>query len=131
MLTAVAQSCARRSVFASSAHVYGTDRDNTPALSESDQLSPVTVDGLDKARVEEMLAACGAEWVAIRSAAFLSIFASARAFVSDNRSVSRTSAECSPELAASKGGMNPECIGLWPWGGCSHHSTPKGRGSGN
>jgi nucleoside-diphosphate-sugar epimerase/phosphohistidine swiveling domain-containing protein len=71
VLDAMAQSGARRIVFASSAHVYGTDRDNTPALSEADRLNPVTVDGLDKARVEEMLANCGAEWVAIRSAAIL------------------------------------------------------------
>ncbi len=71
VLDAVAQSGTRRIVFASSAHVYGTHRDNTPAVSESDRLSPVTVDALDKAHVEEMLAACGAEWVVIRSAAIL------------------------------------------------------------
>jgi nucleoside-diphosphate-sugar epimerase/phosphohistidine swiveling domain-containing protein len=72
VLDAMAQSGTRRIVFASSAQVYGTDRDNnTSALTETDRLNPVTVDGLDKARVEEMLASCGAEWVAIRSAAIL------------------------------------------------------------
>ena len=51
VLDATAQSGTRRVVFASSAHA----------------LNPVSVD----ARVEEMLAASGAEWVAIRSAAIL------------------------------------------------------------
>ncbi len=71
VLDAMARSGTRRIVFASSANVYGTERDNIPALSEADRLNPVTVDGLDKAHVEEKLATCGAEWVAIRSAAIL------------------------------------------------------------
>jgi phosphohistidine swiveling domain-containing protein/uncharacterized protein YbjT (DUF2867 family) len=57
----------RRVVLASSAHVYGTDR-GVP-LSEDAPLHPVSAYGLDTARVEEMVAACGVQWVAIRSAA--------------------------------------------------------------
>jgi nucleoside-diphosphate-sugar epimerase/phosphohistidine swiveling domain-containing protein len=56
VLDAMAQSGSRRIVFASSPHVYAADR---------------TADGRDKADVEEMLAASGAEWVAIRSAVIL------------------------------------------------------------
>jgi nucleoside-diphosphate-sugar epimerase/phosphohistidine swiveling domain-containing protein len=55
VLDAIAQSGTRRVVFASSAHT----------------LNPVSAEGRDKADVEEMLAASGAEWVAIRSAAIL------------------------------------------------------------
>jgi nucleoside-diphosphate-sugar epimerase/phosphohistidine swiveling domain-containing protein len=71
VLDAMAHSGTRRIVFASSAHVYGVDQDGIPPLSESDRLNPVSAEGRDKARVEEMLAASGAEWVAIRSAAVL------------------------------------------------------------
>jgi nucleoside-diphosphate-sugar epimerase/phosphohistidine swiveling domain-containing protein len=71
VLDAVAQNGTRRIVFASSAHVYGAHRGEIPPLTEADQLSPVSADGLDKARVEEMLAASGAEWVAVRSAVIL------------------------------------------------------------
>ena len=71
VLDAMAQSGTRRIVFASSAHVYGADQGGTPPLSEADRLNPVSAEGRDKARVEEMLAASGAEWVAIRSAAIL------------------------------------------------------------
>jgi nucleoside-diphosphate-sugar epimerase/phosphohistidine swiveling domain-containing protein len=71
VLDAVARSGTRRIVFASSAHVYGSDRDAATALTEAAQLQPVSTHGQDKARAEEMVAACGAEWVAIRSAAIL------------------------------------------------------------
>ena len=71
VLDAMTQSGTRRIVFASSAHVYGPDRGDTAAWCEADRLSPVSAEGLDKARAEEMLAACGAEWVAIRAAAIL------------------------------------------------------------
>jgi nucleoside-diphosphate-sugar epimerase/phosphohistidine swiveling domain-containing protein len=71
VLDAMSRSGARRIVFASSAHVYGLDRGLAPPRSEADRLIPVSAEGLDKARVEEMMAACGAEWVAIRAAAIL------------------------------------------------------------
>jgi nucleoside-diphosphate-sugar epimerase/phosphohistidine swiveling domain-containing protein len=67
VLDAMTRSGTRRIVLASSAHVYGTDR-GVP-LSEDAPLHPVSAYGLDKARVEKMVAACGAQWVAIRSAA--------------------------------------------------------------
>ena len=71
VLDAVAQTGTRRIVFASSAHVYGADQGGRPLLSETDRLNPVSAEGRDIARVEEMLADSGAEWVAIRSAAIL------------------------------------------------------------
>jgi len=71
VLDAMAQTGTRRIVFASSAHVYGFNRGDRPALLESDRLEPVSAEGRDKARVEEMLADSGAEWVAIRSAIIL------------------------------------------------------------
>ena len=71
VLDAMAHSGTRRIVFASSAHVYGEDHGDIPPLSESERLKPVSAEGRDKARVEEMLAASGAEWVAVRSAAIL------------------------------------------------------------
>jgi nucleoside-diphosphate-sugar epimerase/phosphohistidine swiveling domain-containing protein len=71
VLDAMAQSGARRIVFASSAHVYGADQGDMLARSEADRLNPVSAEGRDIAHVEEMLAACGAEWVAIRLAAIL------------------------------------------------------------
>jgi nucleoside-diphosphate-sugar epimerase/phosphohistidine swiveling domain-containing protein len=71
VLDAMAQSGTRRIVFASSAHIYGVDRGDTPPLSEDERPNPVSAEGRDKARAEEMLAASGAEWVAIRSAAIL------------------------------------------------------------
>ncbi|MCV7400920.1 NAD(P)H-binding protein [Mycobacterium fragae] len=55
VLDAAARNGTRRIVFASSAHV----------------LNPVSAAGRDKARAEEMLAASGAEWVAVRSAVIL------------------------------------------------------------
>jgi nucleoside-diphosphate-sugar epimerase/phosphohistidine swiveling domain-containing protein len=71
VLDAVARSGTRRLVFASSAHVYGSARDTVVPSTEAEQLQPVSAHGLDKARAEEMVAACGAEWVAIRSATIL------------------------------------------------------------
>jgi nucleoside-diphosphate-sugar epimerase/phosphohistidine swiveling domain-containing protein len=65
VLEAMAETGSRRIVFVSSAHVYGGgDAPNA----ESDSLAPASVDGLRKARVEEMLAASDVESVAIRSA---------------------------------------------------------------
>jgi nucleoside-diphosphate-sugar epimerase/phosphohistidine swiveling domain-containing protein len=55
LLDAVAHTSTCRIVFASSAHV----------------LNPASAEGRDIARVEEMLADCGTDWVAIRSAAIL------------------------------------------------------------
>jgi len=71
VLDAMAQSGTRRIVFASSAHVYGADQGGATPLSEADRPKPVSAEGRDIAGVEEMLAASGAEWVAIRSAAIL------------------------------------------------------------
>ncbi|MFZ3268317.1 MAG: NAD-dependent epimerase/dehydratase family protein, partial [Mycobacterium sp.] len=71
VLDAMARSGTRRIVVASSAHVYGLDRGVAAPLSEAHQLQPVSAHGLDKARVEEMVAACGVEWVAIRPAVIL------------------------------------------------------------
>lgn len=68
VLKAMAETGTGRIVFASSAHVYGEiDAPN----SERDATSALSTDGMHKARVEEMLAASGAEWVAIRSALIL------------------------------------------------------------
>ena len=69
VLDAMARTGTRRIVLASSSHVYGIDRGE--ALSEDAQLHPVSAYGLDKPRVEEMVGACGVQWVAIRSAAIL------------------------------------------------------------
>jgi nucleoside-diphosphate-sugar epimerase/phosphohistidine swiveling domain-containing protein len=65
VLEAMAETGTGRIVFASSAHVYG-ERD--APNSEQDAGTPLSADGTHKARVEEMLASSGAEWVAIRSA---------------------------------------------------------------
>ena len=67
VLDAMAQTGTRRIVFASSAHVYGLDRGDKPPMSETDHVKPVSAEGLDKARVEKMLADSHAEWVAILS----------------------------------------------------------------
>jgi nucleoside-diphosphate-sugar epimerase/phosphohistidine swiveling domain-containing protein len=69
VLDAMSRAGTRRIVLASSAHVYGIDRG--VLLSEDAQRQPVSAYGLDKVRVEEMVAACGVQWVAIRSAAIL------------------------------------------------------------
>ena len=68
VLDAMAETGSRRIVFASSAHVYGGGE---APKTESDATAPVGADGRHKARAEEMLAASGAEWVAIRSALIL------------------------------------------------------------
>ncbi len=69
VLDAMTRTGTRRIVLASSAHIYGIDRGGQQP--EDAQLRPVSAYGLDKARVEEMVAACGAQWVTIRSAAIL------------------------------------------------------------
>jgi nucleoside-diphosphate-sugar epimerase/phosphohistidine swiveling domain-containing protein len=66
VLQAMTETGTRRIVFASSAHVYGATHDSM--MTERDALVPVSADGLRQARVEEMLAASGGQWVAIRSA---------------------------------------------------------------
>ena len=68
VLEAMAETGTGRIVFASSAHVYG---EKDAPNSEQDAITPLSADGTHKARVEEMLAASGAEWVAIRSALIL------------------------------------------------------------
>jgi len=68
VLDAMAETGARRIVFASSAHVYGA---GDAAKTERDAIAPASADGLHQARVEDMLAASGVEWVAIRSALIL------------------------------------------------------------
>jgi len=65
VLEAMAESGTRRVVFASSAHVYGGGE---AAKTEHDAMAPQSAEGQHKARVEEMLAATGVRWVAIRSA---------------------------------------------------------------
>jgi nucleoside-diphosphate-sugar epimerase/phosphohistidine swiveling domain-containing protein len=66
VLQAMTETGTRRIVFASSAHVYGATDDSM--MTERETLVPVCADGLRQARVEEMLAASGGQWVAIRSA---------------------------------------------------------------
>jgi nucleoside-diphosphate-sugar epimerase/phosphohistidine swiveling domain-containing protein len=68
VLEAMAETGTGRIVFPSSAHVYGG---GDAPKAESDAMAPVSVDGLHKARVEEMLAASDAESVAIRCALIL------------------------------------------------------------
>jgi nucleoside-diphosphate-sugar epimerase/phosphohistidine swiveling domain-containing protein len=65
VLQAMAETGARRIVFASSAHVYG--RADTPKTEQAPTV-PVLADGVHQARVEELLGASDAEWVSIRSA---------------------------------------------------------------
>ncbi len=67
VLDAMAHTGTRRIVFASSAHVYGRGT----AASEDEPLQPISSYGLDKASAEELVSACGAEWVTIRAAAIL------------------------------------------------------------
>lgn len=71
VLDAMAKAGTRRIVFASSAHAYGTRSAAAPPSTERDETAPACAEGLLKAHVEQMLAACGAEWVAIRSALVL------------------------------------------------------------
>jgi nucleoside-diphosphate-sugar epimerase/phosphohistidine swiveling domain-containing protein len=63
LLAAMAETGSKRIVFASSAHVYGAA---TGLATEHDPLNPATPDGRQRARVEEMLAQSGVQWVAIR-----------------------------------------------------------------
>lgn len=65
VLEAVAENAAGRIVFPSSAHVYGGGE---AARTEGDAATPLSADGLHKARVEEMLAASDVASVAVRSA---------------------------------------------------------------
>jgi nucleoside-diphosphate-sugar epimerase/phosphohistidine swiveling domain-containing protein len=71
VLDAVARHGVRRIVFASSALVYGAYRADSAAFTEAQPLNPVSAEGRDKARAEQMLAAAGAEWVVIRPAVIL------------------------------------------------------------
>jgi nucleoside-diphosphate-sugar epimerase/phosphohistidine swiveling domain-containing protein len=68
VLDAVAETGARRIVFASSAHVYGGGE---APKTEHDATTPVSAEGRFKAQVEQMLADSGTEWLAIRSALIL------------------------------------------------------------
>lgn len=70
VLEAMAKTGTGRIVFASSAHVYGVG--DAATMTEHDAIAPASADGQHKARVEEMLAASGAQWVAIRSALIVS-----------------------------------------------------------
>jgi nucleoside-diphosphate-sugar epimerase/phosphohistidine swiveling domain-containing protein len=65
VLQAMAETGTGRIVFASSAHVYGAA---TTPVTEHDAMTPASAEGLFQARVEQMLADSGAQWVAIRSA---------------------------------------------------------------
>lgn len=65
VLTAMAETGARRIVFASSAHVYGG---GDAPRTEHDPRAPVSTDGRHQAMVEQMLEDSGLQWVAIRSA---------------------------------------------------------------
>jgi nucleoside-diphosphate-sugar epimerase/phosphohistidine swiveling domain-containing protein len=65
VLEAMADTGARRIVFASSGHVYG--RADAPQA-EHEPMVPVLTDGVHQARVEDLLGASNAEWIAIRSA---------------------------------------------------------------
>ena len=68
VLAAMAETGARRIVFASSAHVYGG---GDAPKTEHDARTPVGADGRYQARVEGMLEDSDVEWVAIRSALIL------------------------------------------------------------
>lgn len=65
VLHAMAETGSRRIVFASSPLVYG--RAAVPKA-EHDAMAPVLTDGVYQARVEDLLAAAGVEWVAVRCA---------------------------------------------------------------
>ena len=69
VLEAMVETGTERIAFVSSAHVYGAA--DAAMMTERDAMAPLHADGLHKARVEEMLAASGAQWVAIRSALIL------------------------------------------------------------
>lgn len=63
VLAAMAETGCKRIVFLSSAQVYGASA--RPAT-ERDPLRPVTAEGSQQARVEQMLAQSGARWIALR-----------------------------------------------------------------
>ncbi|ETW22458.1 hypothetical protein MGAST_19970, partial [Mycobacterium gastri 'Wayne'] len=65
ILEAMSVSGTGRIVFASSAHVYRTGE---PPAAENSEVAPGSIEGRDKARVEQLLADSGAKWVAVRSA---------------------------------------------------------------
>lgn len=71
VLDAMAQEGTRRIVFASSAHVYGARPPGAAPMTERDEPRPEGAEGRQQARVEQMLAGCGAEWLAIRCAPIL------------------------------------------------------------
>jgi nucleoside-diphosphate-sugar epimerase/phosphohistidine swiveling domain-containing protein len=68
VLDGMAETGARRIVFASSAHVYGGA---DAAYTENDPTTAPSADGRQQALVEQILAASGVQWVAIRSAIIL------------------------------------------------------------
>lgn len=68
VLAAMAETGARRIVFASSSQVYGG---GDAPKTEHDARTPVTADGHYNARVEQMVEESDLEWVAIRSALIL------------------------------------------------------------
>ncbi|KZS60594.1 sugar epimerase family protein [Mycobacterium ostraviense] len=65
ILEAMSTSGTGRIVFTSSAHIH---RPEAPTAAENAEVAPGSIEGLDKARVEQMLADSGAQWVAVRSA---------------------------------------------------------------
>ncbi|WP_144205761.1 sugar epimerase family protein [Mycobacterium tilburgii] len=65
VVRAMSETGTRRIVFASSPHVYG--RAGAPKT-ERDAMAPVLAGGVQQARAEDLLAAAGAEWVAVRCA---------------------------------------------------------------
>ncbi|KZS69787.1 hypothetical protein A4G29_01540 [Mycobacterium kansasii] len=65
IVEAMSTSGTGRIVFPSSAHVY---RAGEPPAAENTEVAPSSMEGRHKARVEQMLADSGAQWVAVRSA---------------------------------------------------------------
>ncbi|MGV7742084.1 sugar epimerase family protein [Mycobacterium kansasii] len=65
VLEAMGKSGTGRIVFVSSAHVY---RPGQSPATETDDLAPNSLEGQHQARVEQLLADSGAQWVAVRSA---------------------------------------------------------------
>ncbi|CAM4456288.1 Chondramide synthase cmdD [Mycobacterium basiliense] len=66
VLDAMIETGTQRIVFTSSAHVYQPGLDTS--ASEHDKVAPASREGEHKARVEQMVADSGADWVAVRSA---------------------------------------------------------------
>lgn len=65
VLEAMSNSGTGRIVFVSSAHVY---RQGQSPATETDDLAPNSIEGQHQARVEQMLADSGVQWVSVRSA---------------------------------------------------------------